>query len=49
MKKITAGWGTLFPTLSTPSSNFCRNVFDGSIASLTARVSFGSLIAWLLC
>src|SRR5262245_18593897 len=34
MTKITAGWGTLLPTRSTPSSSFCMNVFGASTAWL---------------
>src|SRR5262245_8478635 len=32
MTKITAGWGTLLPTRSTPSSSLCMNVFGASTA-----------------
>ena len=36
MTKMTAGWGTLLPTRSTPSSTFSMNVFGAALA-LTMR------------
>ena len=40
IKKITTGWGTLFPTLSTVSRILCIAVFD--VFALDAS------LAWLM-
>jgi hypothetical protein len=47
IKKITAGCGTLFPTRSTPSSSFCRNVFGAAAVSTMERRLLCSLIGQL--
>ncbi len=31
MRKMTTGWGTMFPTLSTPSRNLCIELFDTAV------------------
>src|SRR5215510_7802073 len=45
MKKITAGCGTLFPTRSTPSRSFCRNVFGVLTVSATDTTHLCSLMS----
>src|SRR5690242_14514669 len=45
---MTAGWGTLFPTRSTPSSSFCRNVFGAAVVSAMEPILLGSLIVQVL-
>src|SRR6516165_2580244 len=51
MKKITAGCGTLFPTVSTPSSSFCRNVLGGAASTIDivrlCSLMASSLQCWL--
>jgi hypothetical protein len=40
IRKITTGWGTLFPTLSTVSRILCIAVFDAAV--------LGAWLGWLM-
>jgi hypothetical protein len=42
IRKMTTGWGTMFPTFSTPSRNLCIAVFGAAFAvDITAVLSTG--------
>jgi hypothetical protein len=42
IRKMTTGWGTMFPTFSTPSRNLCIAVFGAAFAvDIAAFLSAG--------